>query len=154
MADSVRGRVMWYELLTSDMKAAEKFYTNVVGWTVQPFDGSPQPYDMWMRDGGQPVGGVMTIPEGMNFPPHWEMYVGVDNLEDAVAQIQASRRQRAWGRSSRSRTVGRMQTMTDPAGRGLRHLRAGIAPERARDGAAEWIGGSWHELMTTTQRRR
>jgi predicted enzyme related to lactoylglutathione lyase len=70
------------------MKAAEKFYTNVVGWSVAPFEGSPQPYDMWMRDGSQPVGGVMTIPEGMNFPPHWEMYVGVDKLEDAIATIE------------------------------------------------------------------
>ena len=30
----------------------------------------------------------MTIPDGMNFPPHWEMYVGVPKLEDAIAQVE------------------------------------------------------------------
>ena len=40
MADSsVLGRPLWYELLTTDMKAAEKFYSTVVGWTAAPFDG-------------------------------------------------------------------------------------------------------------------
>lgn len=41
MADSsLLGRVLWYELLTNDMKAAAQFYTAVVGWTVAPFEGS------------------------------------------------------------------------------------------------------------------
>ena len=68
MADSsVLGRILWYELLTTDMDAAEQFYTAVVGWAKTPFEGSPQRYDMWMRAGSVPVGGVMTIPEGMRF---------------------------------------------------------------------------------------
>ena len=72
MADSsLLGRVLWYELLTSDVDAAEKFYTAVVGWATAPFEGSQQRYDMWMRAGSVPVGGVMSIPEGMGFPPHW-----------------------------------------------------------------------------------
>ena len=29
----------------------------------------------------------MTIPPGMNFPPHWQMYVGVDSLDDAIKQV-------------------------------------------------------------------
>ena len=89
MADSsVLGRFLWYELLTTDMKAAEGFYSAVVGWTVAPFDGSPEPYDMWIRPDGAPMGGVMTLPEGMNVPPHWGMYVGVARLEDGVAEVE------------------------------------------------------------------
>ena len=34
------GRPVWYELMTSDMKAAESFYKTVVGWTTEP---SPAP---------------------------------------------------------------------------------------------------------------
>jgi predicted enzyme related to lactoylglutathione lyase len=37
----VLGRPLWYELMTTDMKAAESFYGNVVGWTSAPFEGSP-----------------------------------------------------------------------------------------------------------------
>ena len=46
MADSTApGRILWYELLTTDVDAAEQIYTAVVG-TTAPFEGSPQRYDM------------------------------------------------------------------------------------------------------------
>ena len=31
------GRPVWYQLMTTDMKAAESFYKTVVGWTAEPF---------------------------------------------------------------------------------------------------------------------
>ncbi len=31
----------WYELMTSDVKAAEAFYSAVVGWRGEPFGGTP-----------------------------------------------------------------------------------------------------------------
>ena len=31
---SILGRPVWYELMTTDMKAAEPFYNKVVGWTL------------------------------------------------------------------------------------------------------------------------
>ena len=37
------GRPLWYELMTTDMKQAEAFYRNVVGWKTAPFDGAQQP---------------------------------------------------------------------------------------------------------------
>jgi predicted enzyme related to lactoylglutathione lyase len=147
MADSVRGRILWYELLTTDMKAAEKFYTAVVGWSVTPFEGSPEPYDMWTRAGAGPVGGVMKIPQGMNFPPHWEMYVGVDNLEDAIAQTE-----RLGGRSLgplvEVPNVGRMRTMTDPQGAVFAIYEPSSPPQQGETDP-QLGNGSWHELMTT-----
>lgn len=146
MADSARGRIVWYELLTTDMKAAEKFYTAVVGWTVAPFDGSPQPYTMFMRDAQTPTGGVMTIPDGMNFPPHWGMYVAVDKLEDAVARIETL------GGSALSPVIdvpgiGRMRTMMDPQQAAFSVYES--ATEQPPDGPRQLGDVSWHELMTT-----
>lgn len=146
MADSARGRIVWYELMTTDMKAAETFYTTVVGWTVAPFEGSPQPYDMWMRDQQTPTGGVMTIPDGMNFPPHWAMYVAVDKLEDTVAQIETL------GGSSLSPVievpnVGRMRTMMDPQQAVFSVYET--ANDHQPDGPRQIGDVSWHELMTT-----
>src|SRR4029450_3863791 len=89
MADSsILGRFLWYELLTTDMKGAEQFYKPVVGWRVPPCEGSPDPYDMWARPDGKPMGGVMKLPQGMNVPPHWGMYVGVSKLEEGVAAVE------------------------------------------------------------------
>ena len=44
------GRPLWYELMTTDMKAAEGFYRTVVGWKTSPFDGAGQPYTMFNRE--------------------------------------------------------------------------------------------------------
>ena len=109
------GDFIWYELMTTDMKAAERFYTEVVGWTVSPFEGMTPAYDVWMRPGNVGVGGVMAIPEGMSFPPYWGMYVAVPRLEEAVAAIE----QRGGGALSPVidiPKVGRMRTMNDPQG--------------------------------------
>lgn len=142
------GRPLWYELLTTDMKAAEKFYTAIVGWTVAPFDGSTGPYDMWMRPGGAPVGGVMKIPEGMNFPPHWVMYVGVPKLEDAIARIQRL----GGGMLSpviEVPNVGRMQVMKDPQGALFAiHEPAPSSPDTP-EAPPELGEVSWRELYTT-----
>jgi predicted enzyme related to lactoylglutathione lyase len=148
MADaSVRGRILWYELLTTDMKAAEKFYQTVVGWTVAPFAEGDQPYDMWHRSGNVPVGGVMKIPQGMNFPPHWGMYVGVPKLEDAVKQIEQL------GGSALSEVidipnVGRMRTMKDPQGAAFSAYEPSSPPPQP-ESEAEIGDVSWHELFTT-----
>ena len=146
MSDSVRGRVLWYELLTTDVDAAERFYTPVLGWTTTPFEGSPERYDMWVREGGVPIGGVMPIPEGMNFPPHWGMYVGVPALEDAVSQIERL------GGSALSPvievpTVGRMRTMRDPQGAAFSVYQPDSPPKQPE---SEPVVGdvSWHELHT------
>ena len=38
MSDDLRGRFVWYELLTSDPDAAIDFYTSLIGWSTAPFD--------------------------------------------------------------------------------------------------------------------
>jgi len=34
-----RGQIVWHELMTTDPKAAEAFYTAAAGWTTAPFEG-------------------------------------------------------------------------------------------------------------------
>jgi predicted enzyme related to lactoylglutathione lyase len=112
---SVLGRPLWFELLTSNIKAAEQFYSAVVGWTITPFRSGEEPYDMWTRTGNASVGGVMAIPQGMNVPPHWVMYIGAPRLEEAVAHVERL------GGSAMSPVikvpdVGQMRIMHDPQG--------------------------------------
>ena len=147
MTDPVLGRPLWHELLTTDMKAAGTFYAAVIGWTVKPFDGAGQPYDMFHRADGVAVGGVMHIPEGMNFPPHWEMYVGVPRLEDAVATIERL------GGSSLSHVievpgVGRLRTMKDAQG-AIFAIHEPASPPPAPE--SEPVPGdiAWRELYAT-----
>jgi predicted enzyme related to lactoylglutathione lyase len=144
---TVLGRPLWYELMTTDMNAAQGFYTKVVGWTSAPFQESPQPYVMFSRDGGVPVAGVMTRPADVNAPPFWAMYVGVPRLEDAAAHIARL----GGGECSpviEVPTVGRMQMMRDPQG-AVFYIYEPESAEQAPEAAAEVGEASWHELMTT-----
>ena len=141
------GRPVWYELMTSDMKAAESFYKTVVGWTTEPFKGAGHPYTTLHRSGSVGIGGIMERPAEMKAPPFWAMYVAVPKLEDAVAQITR--------RGGKTHTevisipdVGRMQLMMDPQGAAFYILEP--ASEERRPEASPEIGdASWHELMTT-----
>ncbi len=141
------GRPLWYELMTTDPKAAEAFYTTVVGWTAKPFEGSPQPYTVFSRSGDVPVAGLMKRPDGMNAPPFWAMYVGVPKLEDAANHIK-----RLGGREYSPGidvpTIGRMQMMTDPQG-AVFYIFEPATGEQRPEGEPEVGEGSWHELMTT-----
>jgi len=117
MADTtLLGRPVWFELMTSDMTAAEAFYTAVVGWSIKPGSNAGTPYDELIRpDGKQTVGGVMTLPKDMPMPPCWSMYFGTPGLEDTAARITGA------GGSACSPiidipNVGRMQVMADPQG--------------------------------------
>ena len=129
-AHSVLGRPLWYELMTTDMAAAEAFYKPVVGWTTTPFGDAGMPYSMWTRPDGVPMGGVMTLPDELlshKVPPHWMMYIGVDKLEAAVAHVTRL------GGSTLSPVidvpdVGRMQVAEGSAGGGVLDLPAVVCP--------------------------
>lgn len=146
MADDTLGRIVWYELLTSDMAAAEAFYTAVVGWTVTSFDQSPHPYHVWNRPGAA-IGGVMSIPPGMHFPPHWEMYVAVPSLDDAVAKVERLGG-RALGPPIEIPTVGRLRTMQDPQG-AVFAIHEAASPTDRPETEAQVGDTVWHELYTS-----
>jgi predicted enzyme related to lactoylglutathione lyase len=141
------GRPLWYELMTTDTRAAEAFYRTVVGWTTAPFEESPQPYTLLKRGGETPVAGLMEKPQEVHAPPFWAMYVGVPKLEDAAAHIT-----RLGGKACSPvidvPTVGRMQMMTDPQGAGF-YIYEPANANQPPEGAPQLGDGSWHELMTT-----
>src|SRR5262252_10231002 len=141
------GRPLWYELMTTDMKAADAFYRKVVGWSTKPFDGTGQPYTMFNRGGDVSVGGMMTKPDQVKTPPFWAMYIGVPKLEDAAARIE-----HLGGKHHTDvivvPNVGRMQMMTDPQGAAF-YIYEPANTDQRPEAAPEIGDGSWHELMTT-----
>lgn len=146
-ASDLLGRPLWFELMTTDLKAAEAFYKTVVGWTSAPFEGSPEPYIMFMRDGDVPIGGVLKRPAEVKAPPFWAMYIGVPNLEAAAADIK--------GRGGSAHTgvidvptVGRMQLMMDPQGAAF-YIYQPANTDRTPEGTPQLGEASWLELMTT-----
>ena len=96
MADSMAalpvnsfGRFIWYELMTTDMKAAKAFYADVVGWGTQDASMPGMPYTLFTA-GGAPVSGMIALPDDARtsgFRPSWLGYVGVDDVDATADRI-------------------------------------------------------------------
>ena len=79
----------WYDLATSDLEAARKFYCAVVGWTFQDNSQGGQTYGIF-KVGDVGVAGLMPYPDGMA-PPHpvWNGYIAVDDVDAVAERIKA-----------------------------------------------------------------
>src|SRR5208282_1379123 len=58
----MHGKFVWIELMTSDPKAAEGFYSKVVGWSAKD-SGQPGMSYTLLSMGEMMMGGLMAIPE-------------------------------------------------------------------------------------------
>src|SRR5204862_6585302 len=65
------GRPLWYELMTTDMKAAEAFYGDVVGWKPAPYENARHPYTVFNRAQSVGIGGVVARPPEGKATPVW-----------------------------------------------------------------------------------
>ena len=89
-----RGRFVWYDLMTTDPDAAQSFYTELIGWGTQAWDG-PMPYTMWTNH-DVPLGGVVTLPDEAKqagAPPHWLAYIQIPNVDETVDDSRTEPRQ-------------------------------------------------------------
>jgi predicted enzyme related to lactoylglutathione lyase len=144
-----RGRFVWFDLVTSDPDAAVGFYSKLIGWGTQQWDGGDQPYTVW-ANGETPFGGVMELPPEVKeagAPPHWLAYVEVPDVGTT-----AKRAEELGGTVSHPPTdipgAGRFSVISDPQGAAL----ALYTPaEQSSDGEGPPKVGefSWHELATT-----
>jgi predicted enzyme related to lactoylglutathione lyase len=151
MSTSSPGRFIWYELMTTDTTAAIRFYTELIGWTTQPFgeaEAGKERYQMWVGAQG-PLGGVVTLPErarAMGAVPHWMAHVEVADAAAAVAKV------RALGGTVLVDpvdipTVGRFAVIADPFGASLSAFEpAGEMRGHDRTRPGEF---TWSELMTS-----
>src|SRR5437867_13191026 len=93
---------VWVELHTADAEKAKKFYTDLLGWKLQPM--GDMPYTLILGDQGG-VGGITASPTQANAKPHWLTYIGVPNLDAATKKAKSLGRseERRVGKESRGR---------------------------------------------------
>ncbi|MGA7955649.1 MAG: VOC family protein, partial [Xanthobacteraceae bacterium] len=84
------GRFVWYELLTTDMAAANAFYAKVVGWGTEDASMPGMAYTLFTVEGIS-VGGSMGLPadaKNAGVKPGWIGYVSVDDVDAASARVK------------------------------------------------------------------
>ncbi len=137
---------VWYELLTSDTKAAEAFYAEIVGWQMVD-SGLPGMSYTFACAGERRVGGIMTIPQEVRERggrPGWLGYVAVADVDAKASEVVAL------GGSVRRQpddipNVGRFAVIADPQGAILTLFRGQGTPPPPPEAGTLGMP-SWHEL--------
>lgn len=85
----------WHELYVPDADKAKQFYHDLLGFTSESFQvpGESSGMEYWMlANGGIPIAGVVQTagqPDMEHIPPHWTVYIAVDDVDGAVAKCEA-----------------------------------------------------------------
>jgi predicted enzyme related to lactoylglutathione lyase len=78
------GALCWNELSSPDLDASQAFYAELFGWSMNPFEQSPEPYLVITNDGSG-NGGIRELnPPGM--PPNWLAYFAVEDIDQGLAK--------------------------------------------------------------------
>lgn len=144
------GNFCWFELATSDWRAARKFYTDLFGWGVSevPMGPDSPPYVMLQKN-GKDVGALYQMQSeeaGAGMQPNWLTYVSVASADETAKKAKS-----LGGNAIKDPfdvfDFGRMAVLRDPHG-------AVFAIWQAKKHAGARIVGEpgsfcWAELDTT-----
>jgi uncharacterized protein len=142
---SPKGRFAWYELMTSDPKAAGKFYSDVVGWTTCEMPSPGGSTYTTFNLGNVGMAGMLTIPGHTA----WIGYISVDDVDAHIEKIVEAGG-KLWKPATDIPGMLRFAVMSDPQGAAIVVFTPDPAmpsPKRPEPPAPGTI--SWHELYTT-----
>jgi hypothetical protein len=138
---------VWYELMTSDMGAAERFYRAVVGWDAQDSGQTGMRYTLFTNGSDMGVAGLMDLPpdaRAAGMQPRWVGYVGVPDADQAATRL-AQGGGAVHKHPADIPNVGRFAIVADPQGA----MFALFQPASDPCGAAPPSPAGWHELRTS-----
>lgn len=144
------GRFVWRELFTRDTAAAKRFYGELFGWSFEDRPMGPDwSYTLW-KIGDRQIGGMMDIgnlpAEDAHIPPHWALYVSVDDVDAAAARAVAEGG-KVLGQCMDIPGVGRFAVVQDPTGAVLNVFRSANGDPAER--APERHDFCWENLSST-----
>ncbi|NHT76906.1 hypothetical protein G8E10_14295 [Rhizobiaceae bacterium CRRU44] len=85
---NLEGTPIWYELMTTDLDGAQKFYADVFGWSIAASAvAGTGDYGILTVPDGQEIDGLTTLPEGAPIKPGWFYYVGVQDVDGTGRKI-------------------------------------------------------------------
>lgn len=112
-----KGTFCWYELTTTDTRAAERFYCDVVGWGARDAGVADIDYMQFLA-GDVPVAGLMALPadaSARGATAAWVGSIAVDKVDACADRVIA-----AGGQVHRAPAdipaVGRFAVVADPQG--------------------------------------
>jgi predicted enzyme related to lactoylglutathione lyase len=140
------GKMVWAELVTPDLAAAERFYGGLFGWTFRTIHTGDSEYAVALAD-GRPVGGLFQkpIPAGEHRQSAWLTFLSVRDVDGAKRAALAHGATLV--HDSKSYPVrGRQAVLSDPEGAVFAILASssGDSPDFLAE-PGEWI---WSSLLS------
>lgn len=139
------GKMVWADLVTPDLAAAEKFYGGLFGWTFQPIHAGDTNYAVVMLD-GRPIGGVVqkAIPSGQHQQSAWLTFLAANDL-DGVKKLAVSHGAKVLSDIKSYPMRGRQCVLSDPEGAvfALLASSSGDTPDYL-PATGDWIWSSLH----------
>ena len=137
------GEFCWLELATNDLEAATAYYTTLFGWTIEDQPAGESGAYRTCRADGKKVLGLfdLTDQKPVSDPPHWNVYVSVDDVDQSAKVADSLGGSIAVPPSDVS-DQGRMAVIQDPGGAklGLWQPGASFGAELTNDpGSLTWV---------------
>lgn len=152
MQTSFHGTPCWYELGTTDLEAAGRFYGDVLGWSVADSGMPGMAYHLATATDGGMVAGMMSVAGQQGPPPpNWCIYIAVDDA-DATAAAITERGGAIVVPPADIPGTGRFAICADPQGAVfgiLQPLPMDTPPSTFAFDQSAAGHGNWHELMSS-----
>ena len=139
------GKFAWYELMTSDVEAAGKFYSSVVGWITKDVGNADMAYTTFnVGDAG--VAGMLHLPQHIA----WVGYIAVADVDAHIVKITEAGG-KLWKPATDVPGMLRFAVMSDPQGAAIVVFTPNPAMPTPKDPPRPPTPGTigWHELYTT-----
>jgi hypothetical protein len=141
------GKVIWVDLATPDLAAAEHFYGGLFGWTFRESHIGRIDYVVALLD-GRPVAGLLqkAMPHGEHRQPAWLTFIAVSDIDAALRTAQSNGAKiLAQARDFPNR--GRQAVLADPQGAVFAMLASSSGdPPDFLAAPGEWI---WSSLLAS-----
>lgn len=116
------GSPVWWELYVHNPSRCVEFYAAVFAWTSRPMvfkeAGATQQNYRLLANAGSEIGGVADMKElGIaDVPPHWMVYLGVPNADEALSAVESLGGRRITDLMDVPDGIGRFAVVADPTG--------------------------------------
>ena len=112
---NVPGAFTWNELATRDPEAAERFWSELLGWRFEQISQEPA---YWVIYNGERSNGGMRV-IGHELPPevpaHWLPYFGVESIDESAAKAAQAGGQVLLPKTQGGE-MGSFSVLSDPVG--------------------------------------
>jgi predicted enzyme related to lactoylglutathione lyase len=138
-----QGKIVWHDLLTPDVEAAQKFYGALFGWSFKQQEGHILAYQ-----GGKAIAGIIPMQANQKNPKsaNWALYLSVTDVDGAAALVQDAGGKVLKG-PAQMEGRGRYAVIQDPQNAHLVLLKSGSGdPADEVPAMNSWL---WNELWSS-----